>query len=69
MSLQANAKISVFLVDNFDSFTYNLVDELRTMGLSLQIYRNSVPAQVIFAKMSEPLAQAPRLMPVACLPC
>ncbi|MFQ3197393.1 MAG: anthranilate synthase component 2 [Paraglaciecola sp.] len=53
MSLQANAKISVFLVDNFDSFTYNLVDELRTMGLSLQIYRNSVPAQVIFAKMSE----------------
>ncbi|MFT6895697.1 MAG: anthranilate synthase component 2 [Paraglaciecola sp.] len=53
MSQQANPEISVFLVDNFDSFTYNLVDELRTMGLSLQIYRNSVPADVIFAKMSE----------------
>lgn len=50
---QANADISVFLVDNFDSFTYNLVDELRTMGQSLQIYRNSVPAKVIFAKMQE----------------
>jgi anthranilate synthase component 2 len=52
MSQQANPEITVFLVDNFDSFTYNLVDELRTMGLSLQIYRNSVPAEVIFAKMS-----------------
>lgn len=45
--------ISVFLVDNFDSFTYNLVDELRGMGLELLIYRNSVAADTIFAKMTE----------------
>lgn len=50
---QPNSATSVFLVDNFDSFTYNLVDELRTMGLNLQIYRNSVPAEVIFSKMRE----------------
>lgn len=43
--------ISVFLLDNFDSFTYNLVDELRGMGHELIIYRNSVSAQTILAKM------------------
>ncbi|MFT5676984.1 MAG: anthranilate synthase component 2 [Paraglaciecola sp.] len=45
--------ISVFLIDNFDSFTYNLVDELRSMGLELTVYRNSVPAQTIYQKMQE----------------
>ena len=49
----SDPKISVFLVDNFDSFTYNLVDELRGMGMELLIYRNNVPAQQIFAKMQE----------------
>lgn len=43
----------VFLLDNFDSFTYNLVDELRGMGLELIIYRNSVSASLIFEKMRE----------------
>lgn len=39
---------SVFLLDNFDSFTYNLVDELRTMGMELLIYRNNVaPSQIV----------------------
>ena len=41
----------VFLVDNFDSFTYNLVDELRTMGMGLTVYRNSVTPNAIFEKM------------------
>ena len=45
--------ICVFLLDNFDSFTYNLVDELRGMGLELIIYRNSVSAALIFDKMRE----------------
>lgn len=43
----------VFLVDNFDSFTYNLVDELRTMGLALTVYRNSVSPEAIFDKMQQ----------------
>jgi anthranilate synthase component 2 len=48
--------ISVFLLDNFDSFTYNLVDELRSIGLELRVYRNSVPAQSILKKMQEQAA-------------
>ncbi len=44
---------SVFLIDNFDSFTYNLVDELRGLGYELIIYRNSVSAEKIFAEMNE----------------
>lgn len=43
--------ISVFLLDNFDSFTYNLVDELRGLGFNLVIYRNSVTAETIFSQM------------------
>lgn len=45
--------ISVFLLDNFDSFTYNLVDELRGLGFNLVIYRNSVNADTIFVQMQE----------------
>jgi len=50
-------KTCVFLVDNFDSFTYNLVDELRSLGLELVVYRNSVPADFILQKMQEKAAQ------------
>ncbi len=50
-AVQTNKQICVFLLDNFDSFTYNLVDELRTLGLELIVYRNSVSADVILQKM------------------
>jgi len=43
---------TIFVLDNFDSFTYNLVDELRGLGEDVQIYRNSVPAEKIFEKMT-----------------
>lgn len=46
-------QVCVFLLDNFDSFTYNLVDELRGMGLELVIYRNSVSASLIVDKMKQ----------------
>ncbi|WP_017445636.1 aminodeoxychorismate/anthranilate synthase component II [Gayadomonas joobiniege] len=45
-------KTSVFLLDNFDSFTYNLVDELKNMGFELIVYRNNVTAEAIFDKMN-----------------
>jgi anthranilate synthase component II len=51
------AAICVFLLDNFDSFTYNLVDELRTLGLELIIYRNSVTTDFIVQKMQEKAQQ------------
>lgn len=44
---------NVVLLDNFDSFTYNLVDELRASGMSLTVFRNNVPAQHVVNKMQE----------------
>ena len=38
---------TLFLLDNFDSFTYNLVDQFRSLGHEVKIYRNSISAQVI----------------------
>jgi len=54
---QTNSQICVFLLDNFDSFTYNLVDELRTLGLELIVYRNNVPADSILQKMQDKAQQ------------
>ena len=52
-----SASTCVFLLDNFDSFTYNLVDELRTLGLELIVYRNNVPAENILQKMRDKAQQ------------
>ena len=30
----------ILFIDNFDSFTYNLVDQFRTLGHEVQVYRN-----------------------------
>lgn len=51
---------TIFILDNFDSFTYNLVDEFRTSGHDVRVYRNSVPAEKIFAEMNA--AQNPILV-------
>ena len=37
----------ILLLDNIDSFTYNLADQLRANGHNVVIYRNSVPAQAL----------------------
>lgn len=46
-------KKTIFLLDNFDSFTYNLADEFRSAGHDVRIYRNSIAAEKIFGKMKE----------------
>lgn len=38
---------TLFLLDNFDSFTYNLVDQFRSLGHDVKIYRNSISAEAI----------------------
>lgn len=38
---------TLFLLDNFDSFTYNLVDQFRSLGHEVKIYRNSISATQI----------------------
>lgn len=49
-------KKNILLLDNFDSFTYNLVDELRNMDFVLEVFRNSVPAN----HLAERLTAAPK---------
>ncbi|MDX7987205.1 anthranilate synthase component II [Xenorhabdus sp. 12] len=44
---------NILLLDNVDSFTYNLVDQLRTCGHHVVIYRNTVPTDTIIAKLDE----------------
>ncbi len=39
--------LHVVMIDNQDSFTYNLVDELRILGIELSIYRNTVDISTI----------------------
>lgn len=45
--------VTVFLLDNVDSFTYNLVDELRTLKLNIIVYRNTVAASTLLNKMAQ----------------
>lgn len=42
----------IYFLDNFDSFSYNLVDEFEQMGADLVVYRNNLDAQGIFEQMS-----------------
>lgn len=40
-------KPKIFMLDNLDSFTYNLVDEFYNLGFELVIYRNTLSADFI----------------------
>ena len=42
-------KQTLFILDNFDSFTYNLVDQFKALGYPVKIYRNNTPAQQVKA--------------------
>ncbi|MBR9857861.1 MAG: aminodeoxychorismate/anthranilate synthase component II [Gammaproteobacteria bacterium] len=44
---------TIFLLDNYDSFTYNLVDQFRTLGATVRIYRNTVPVAQLLAAMEQ----------------
>ena len=47
--MQATKKQTLFFLDNFDSFTYNLVDQFKALGYPVKIYRNNLPAQQVKA--------------------
>lgn len=49
---------TLFLLDNFDSFSYNLVDEMRKLGYTMQVYRNNVSAEKIVEKMRQVSGEA-----------
>lgn len=49
---------NILLLDNVDSFTYNLVDQLRNKGHQVVIYRNTVATDIImqqFKALPSPL--------------
>ncbi len=53
-SVESNKqKTKLFMLDNLDSFTYNLVDEFQCLGFEPTIYRNTLSAEFIFNKMIE----------------
>ena len=43
----------ILLLDNIDSFTYNLVDQLRSSGHRVVIYRNQIAADTIIARLQQ----------------
>lgn len=43
----------IFLIDNIDSFTYNLVDQLRKNNHKVTIYRNNLPISLIIKKITK----------------
>lgn len=47
-------KTNVIFIDNYDSFSYNLVDELKVLGCEVLVYRNDTDVEVI-AKIAQDL--------------
>ncbi|MDG6894086.1 aminodeoxychorismate/anthranilate synthase component II [Volucribacter amazonae] len=41
---------NILFIDNFDSFTYNLVDQFRTLGHQVQIYRNDCALSLLIER-------------------
>ncbi|MDO4242604.1 MAG: gamma-glutamyl-gamma-aminobutyrate hydrolase family protein [Actinomyces sp.] len=58
----------VILLDNRDSFVYNLVDQFASLGTGIEVYRNTVAPDTVLTAL-EPTAEesAQGLRPVLCL--
>jgi anthranilate synthase component 2 len=44
---------NIIFIDNFDSFTYNLVDQFRSLGHRVTIYRNSIAVENIITAVRQ----------------
>lgn len=44
---------NILFIDNFDSFTYNLVDQFRSLGHQVTIYRNNISVPQIQTALSQ----------------
>lgn len=53
----SNALPSIVMLDNLDSFTYNLVDEFKCQGFEPTIYRNTLDADFILNKIKQAAQQ------------
>ena len=45
--------LRIVFVDNFDSFTWNLVDEFARRGSAVEVWRNTAPAELVLARARE----------------
>ena len=58
----------VVLLDNRDSFVYNLVDLIATLGMQVEVYRSSAPAATVRSALEPTPAERERgQRPVLCL--
>lgn len=46
-----NRAEQVLFLDNFDSFSYNLVDEFRRTGAAVEVWRNDAPLDVLLERL------------------
>lgn len=51
--MENNLMADILLLDNIDSFTYNLVDQLRSSGHRVVIYRNHIAADTIIERLQQ----------------
>lgn len=52
----------ILFIDNIDSFTYNLVDEFKQLGFALEVYRNTIAADIVIQRLEELSAQGPVIL-------
>ena len=43
---------NIIFIDNFDSFSYNLVDEFRVLGNNVEAFRNNLYLEVLLGKIN-----------------
>lgn len=49
----------ILLLDNFDSFTYNLVDYFNQLGVEVKVFRNNDPLDEIFSHIYKGVVLSP----------
>jgi len=57
--MQPLQPIRLLLLDNFDSFTYNLLDYFRQLGCEVEVVRNDVPVANLEEKQFDALILSP----------
>lgn len=60
------AQAHIVLLDNFDSFTYNLVDQFRSLGHPVTIYRNSLSVEQMEQALADKVNPVLVLSPAWC---
>ena len=49
-STQTDKPLQIIMIDNFDSFTYNLVNQFKLIGAEVIVFRNDVAIEDIFTQ-------------------